>query len=213
MEKDSHKTGLRNSTDARSAQAKNNMKAPMASAIEQNSNPIDATRAAAPLLLVQMEHCEWLHQQLDRAFGGMALDPNDSPLSAKNRRRFRTYFAMQKPIMRLLFRLLDEWMRIHGVDPVHPQQPWEPPVIGGGTGPRPGLPVQGKSGRQPIVPDQPFSISPETALLAKRIEELGRAAKAPSETNAASGTSGGKGQGKRMTKQKSSIRAAEGAWD
>jgi len=92
--------------------------------IRLNLGAAESIRAMAPLLERELIRCEKLQKQVDAAFGNLFLS-GESPVSPKNQQRFKKYFEMTKSVAMLKFKLIHEFMRVHGVDPARPHQMYE----------------------------------------------------------------------------------------
>jgi len=108
--------------------------AKLSKAIHQAEKARTARVWTAPLLRKKIQEYERLQQRIDAAFGGQPFLPNEPPTSWRNRKRCRTYFEMMNALTEIKIALIQELMRVHGVDPNNPHQMWEPPAIAAENG-------------------------------------------------------------------------------
>ena len=78
--------------------------------------------------------CERLQRRVDTAFGDKPFLPDQSPVSPRHRQRFRKYFQMMKSLTMLKFKLIHEFMRVHGVNQSNPHEMWAIGEVAGGIG-------------------------------------------------------------------------------
>ena len=76
----------------------------------------DAIQATGPYLAMGMATIEKFKQQVHDAFGGMAFDVNQSPLSEPNQERYRVYTGWIWDLELKRIRLLTEYWRANGMD-------------------------------------------------------------------------------------------------
>lgn len=92
-------------------------------AIKENLNSTEAIKATAPFLVQEMMRYSRLQSKVEEAFSGEPF-LQDAPTSPANRLRFKTYLRMLQVVTGLKIRLIQEWMRVHGVNPNEPNQMW-----------------------------------------------------------------------------------------
>jgi hypothetical protein len=88
---------------------------------KKNLDTAEAMRQIAQSLEQVIEKYIRLQQEIDAAFGGKLFLRDQPPTSVENMRRFRAHIGMQKSVSTIIVKLTHEQMRVHGVDPNHPQ--------------------------------------------------------------------------------------------
>ena len=156
-------------------------------AIESNADSMDAIKACAPFLIQEMLQYTKLQEKVHQVFGGEPF-LDEAPTSKPNVHRFRTYMHMLGKITGLKVRLVQEWMRVNGIDPRNPHEMWDMATLaqlsgsigaaGALTGFTAGMSLQ--PGQQPAFGSQPQNVvSPTAYLLAEHLTEHARIFKKP----------------------------------
>lgn len=81
-------------------------------------------RKMARLIEQDLRQCERLQKRMDLALGDTLFLPNEDPVSTRNLQRFRKYLRMLTLLTQLKFKLIHEFMRVHGVNPDNPSEMW-----------------------------------------------------------------------------------------
>jgi hypothetical protein len=92
--------------------------------VHLSSAQTQTLQAALPYLRKDLAWCQRMHDEIDRAFEGKPFFFDLSPLAPENGQRFRAYWDMRSSVTKMVIRLSHESMRIHGIDPNHPDQVW-----------------------------------------------------------------------------------------
>lgn len=89
---------------------------PAAEVPSLHSQAAGVLRTAVPHLEKGVLRFVRLQEQVDAAFGGQLFLPDASPTSAKNIRRYNTYFKMQKAPTKVIVDLVHQLIRIRQVE-------------------------------------------------------------------------------------------------
>ena len=114
-------------------------------------------RKMARLIEQDLRRCESLQRRVDVALGDTLFLPNEDPVSPRNLQRFRKYFRMLTLLTRLKFKLIHEFMRVHGVNPSNPIEMWKTAALGGVLAPQ-------TSCVQPAISRQSIQVVSEEAV-------------------------------------------------
>lgn len=97
-------------------------------ALKETVESSQAIKATAPFLVQEMMRYNRLISKIETAFGGEPF-LDDIPNSPKNKSRFDAYVDMLTKATNMKLKLVQEWMRIHGVDPLAPNEMFNPGVF------------------------------------------------------------------------------------
>lgn len=90
-------------------------------ALKEGIESSQAIKATAPFLIQSLMRWNRMQAKIDEAYGGeMFLD--EAPNTPRNKARFDAYTKMTAAVEKMKIKLMQEWMRIHGVNPSDPQQ-------------------------------------------------------------------------------------------
>ncbi len=159
-------------------------------AIESTVDSTEAIKACAPFLIQEMLQYEKLREKINNVFGNEPFFRDEAPTSNSNKKRFRTYMSMLTKVTGMKVRLIQEWMRINGIDPRNPHEMWDMATLAqlsgsiGAAGALTGFTAA--SNINGIQPGNPFNlpqpsnvVSPTTYLLAEHLAEHARIFKKP----------------------------------
>lgn len=90
-------------------------------AIKEGIESSQAIKATAPFLIQSLMRWNRMQAKIDEAYGGQ-LFLDEAPNTPKNKSRFEAYTKMCKIVEGMKIKLMNEWMRVHGVNPNDPQQ-------------------------------------------------------------------------------------------
>jgi hypothetical protein len=99
----------------------------VAAALAKLLRAAKAIRRTGKLIKRDLRECERLHRAVCAAFSPQLFLPGQSATSPTNLQRFKTYLKMIKCLFQLKIRLIHELMRVHGIDPQHPEEMWALP--------------------------------------------------------------------------------------
>lgn len=156
-------------------------------AIERQSDSMEAIKACAPFLVQEMLQYTRLTEKINSVFGNEPF-LDEAPTSRNNKIRFRTYMNMLGKVTGMKMRLIQEWMRVNGIDPRNPHEMWDMTTLAqlsgslGAAGAITGF-TAGMNVPQLGSPMSPFNTQPQytkdTILLAGHLTEHARIFKKP----------------------------------
>lgn len=123
--------------------------------VKQDPERFEIARTAGKYILLELGRYRRMHEQIDEAFGGQPFWPHLRATHPKNRRRFRAYWNMRSQVTGKVLHLLNEFLRVHGIDPKHPDHAY----------------LNGDGWVQQVPPAQPIQ-TPEKDPGLRKFEEM-----------------------------------------
>jgi hypothetical protein len=83
--------------------------------LKERADATEAVQALAPFLLIEMARLLRMEEKIDCAFAGEPFLQNEPPTTPRNQERFWAFFNMHKQVMEQTLRVMDQFLKIHGV--------------------------------------------------------------------------------------------------
>jgi hypothetical protein len=94
----------------------------LAKVIKNNIESNDAIKATAPFVIQDIVRFTRLQSKVEEVFNGQPFNDSQPILSGHNRMRFKTYLKMLSSVTAYKYKMIHEWMRIHGINPSNPHE-------------------------------------------------------------------------------------------
>lgn len=107
---------------------------PLIRAIKSNLVAAESVKSMTPLLVEDLSSISYLQSKVHEAFAGQPFLKGKSADDKRNVARFNTYKALLLALTQAKILCIDQIMKLHGVDPLHPEQMREMAQIAGGIG-------------------------------------------------------------------------------
>ena len=85
----------------------------MNSLLKEQADAREAARALVPFLIVELGRLERMAEKIDFAFAGEPF-LREPPTTPRNRKRFWAYFNMHTQVMKQMFLVIDQFIKIFG---------------------------------------------------------------------------------------------------
>lgn len=153
---------------------------PLIKVIQNNMAAVESIKSLTPVLVEELVQYTALQKQVHEAFAGKAFIRDKSADDKKNASRFEAYKLMLWSLSELKIKIVNQIMRVHGVNPSKPEMMREIAQIAGGvgaaaaiTGIAAGQRIPGL-GQAMQLPDGSAAITPYTYDAIKLAEHLTR---------------------------------------